>query len=196
MTDYITLCNLLDIDCPTRGVTDIMQSPIKEKEGQDELDDACENVRLLYHSTAMPQVAPIQRRLSNTTVAAASEFCVKCLSKPKVGKRCKRRCCKGRNVSLKCSSNGKSGSNFGSSIVPGKCALPKRKLNRLCKKCETKTKCRKKFIKRCKECCLDKKDNLSKCRKSPQKVKGKRRGTRKQRRDRRRKRKHQRKRKH
>jgi hypothetical protein len=69
MTHYITLCNLLDMYCPKRGVTGITQSPIKGKEGQDELGDACENIRLLYHSTAMPQVTPIQRRLSSTTVA-------------------------------------------------------------------------------------------------------------------------------
>jgi hypothetical protein len=60
--------------CPKRGVTGITQSPIKGKEGQDELGDACENIRLLYHSTAMPQVTPIQRRLSSTTVAAASAY--------------------------------------------------------------------------------------------------------------------------
>lgn len=185
INDCITLCNILDIDCPKRGVT--TQPPIIGEQGQDDLDEACDNIRLLYHSTAMPELTTIQHPQSSTTLPAASEFCVKCLSRPKVGKKCKRNCCKGRNVSSKCSSNG--------SIVPGKCTIPKRKLNRMCKNCETKTKCRKKFIKRCKVCCVDRKNNLSKCRKPLRKVKRKR-LTRKQRRARRKKRKQKRKRKH
>lgn len=174
-----------NIYCPKRGVT--TQPPIIGEQGQDDLDEACDNIRLLYHSTAMPELTTIQHPQSSTTLPAASEFCVKCLSRPKVGKKCKRNCCKGRNVSSKCSSNG--------SIVPGKCTIPKRKLNRMCKSCETKTKCRKKFIKRCKVCCVDRKNNLSKCRKPLRKVKRKR-LTRKQRRARRKKRKQKRKRKH
>ncbi|XP_076092970.1 uncharacterized protein LOC143064203 [Mytilus galloprovincialis] len=125
-------------------------------------DEACKQMMSLYHiSTQMPvSYSP----LSTKAPVILDDFCIKCLKRQRLGKKCKRKCCKGK-------------------VVPNKCPKPRRKgcnlrgkrLDKLCKKCSNATRCKKKFIKRCNKCCRSEKDNLSKCKKTNKRRKGKKR---------------------
>lgn len=118
-------------------------------DGEDS-DDVCADI-LSGHNRPVSKNTTDTQMITDKT-GDQDSFCVTCLAKKKVGKKCKKSCCKGPNQPKKCKKRKRR----------NKCPKGK-KLTNFCSKCEVK--CRKNIQKKCMKCCKSNDQVIKKCKK-------------------------------